>query len=120
MTFLAATVFALCTVTAVPETDQARNMTIVTRAFGPCVAQAPPEPGLAKPEAAPPVFIKWGNFMREVKLARLAGAAPKPAPAPQAKKKPAAMKKARCRKGERQWYWNAKKNRRMYRVRRTC
>lgn len=39
-----------------------------------------------------------------------------------AKAKPATAKKkkARCRKGEKQWYWNNKKKRKMYRTRRTC
>lgn len=47
--------------------------------------------------------------------------AKKPAEAkPKAKKATKKKAKAKCRRGQREWYWNSKKKRKMYRIRKSC
>lgn len=96
---------------SVTQVVRTRYITIATR-------QALPE-GWRRARPAP-----WGNIYRELKMARKPVASiTKPAPAKVAKiVKPAAKHKIkpRCRKGEKQWYWNKKKGRKMYRTRKLC
>lgn len=55
------------------------------------------------------VYLRWSSFFREKSKAK-----------PIIQKPVKAKAKSICHRGEKQWYWNAKKGKRMYRIRRTC
>lgn len=65
--------------------------------------------------------VSWGNIYRELKMARKpVGSVGKTQAKVPVKAAKIVKAKPRCRKGERHWYWNKKKGRKMYRSRKVC